>query len=142
MEGNSLLYAALKLLVFGRILPGGGEDVLLHPVAFAGWAGLLVTGLNLIPAGQLDGGHILYALTGAKVARMVTWAIAGLLLVMGFLWTGWFLWAILIMLLGQQRAPLLNELTPLDRRMQVLAIVGLVIFVLVFMPTPLTIIQP
>ncbi len=142
MEGNSLLYAALKLLVFGRILPGGGEDVMLHPVAFAGWAGLLVTGLNLIPAGQLDGGHIMYALTGSRVARIVTWIMAGLLLAMGFLWSGWFLWAILITLLGQQRAPLLNELTPLDRRMQILAIVGLVIFVLVFMPTPLTIIQP
>lgn len=142
IEGNSLLYAALKFLVFGRMLPGGGEDVMLHPVAFAGWAGLLVTGLNLIPAGQLDGGHILFALTGSQVARIVTWAMAGLLLVMGFLWSGWFLWAILIMLLGQQRAPLLNELTPLDRRMQVLAIVGLVVFVLVFMPTPLKIIQP
>lgn len=140
LEGNSLLYAALKIAVFGRFLPSGGEDVLLHPVALAGWAGLLVTGLNLIPAGQLDGGHILFALFGARVARMVTWVIAVILVAMGFLWPGWFVWAALIMLFGQQRAPLLNEVTPLTPRMQLLAVLGLVVFMLVFTPTPITII--
>lgn len=138
MEGNSLLYAALKFLIFGRALPAGGEDVWLHPVAFAGWAGLLVTGLNLLPAGQLDGGHILYALFGSYVARIVTWIIALLLLAMGFLWSGWFLWALLIVVFGQQRAPLLNELTPLNRPLRLIAVLGLVIFILVFTPTPLT----
>jgi Zn-dependent protease len=142
MEGNSLLYAGLKILIFGRFLPDGIEDVYLHPVAFAGWAGLLVTGLNLIPAGQLDGGHILYALFGPRIARFATYAIAVLLLAMGFLWSGWFLWAILITLLGRQRAPLLNEVTPLDNRFRLLAIIGLIIFVLVFTPTPLTLIMP
>lgn len=142
LEGNSLLYAGLKILMFGRFLPDGAEDVLLHPVAFAGWAGLLVTGLNLIPAGQLDGGHILYALFGHQVARAVTWAMALGLIVMGFVWSGWFLWAVLIVLFGQHRAPLLNELTPLDRRMQALALLGLAIFVLIFTPTPLTVIAP
>lgn len=137
LEGNSLLYAAMKIAVFGRFLPSNGEDVMLHPVALAGWAGLLVTGLNLLPAGQLDGGHILFALFGPQVARIVTWVIAAGLLAMGFLWPGWFIWAILITLLGQRRAPLLNEVTPLDRRMQLLAILGLIVFVLVFVPRPI-----
>jgi Zn-dependent protease len=140
LEGNSLLYSAMKIAVFGRFLPSGGEDVLLHPVARAGWAGLLVTGLNLLPAGQLDGGHVLFALFGPQVARIVTWIMAAGLLAMGFLWPGWFIWAILITLLGQQRAPLLNEVTPLDRRMQLLAVLGLIVFVLVFVPRPITVI--
>lgn len=140
MEGNSLIYAAAKLLVFGRFLPAGGEDVMLHPVAWAGWVGLLVTGLNLIPAGQLDGGHIFYALFGARLARIVTWAMAALLLLLGFLWVGWFLWAALIIVFGQQRAPLRNELVPLDNRQRMLAMLGLVLFILVFTPAPLTIV--
>lgn len=138
IEGNSLLYAGLKMLMFGQFLPSETEDVFLHPVAFAGWVGLLVTGLNLIPAGQLDGGHILYALVGSRIARMVTWGIALFLVVMGFSWPGWFIWAILITLLGQVQTPLLNELVPLKRKQQVLAVVGLIIFVLVFTPTPFT----
>jgi Zn-dependent protease len=138
MEGNSLLYAGAKILVFGRFLPSGGEDVSLHQVAWAGWVGLLVTALNLIPAGQLDGGHIFYALAGPRLARRITWAMVAVLLVLGFYWTGWFLWAILISLFGQYRAPLLNELTPLDTRERWLAVLGIVVFALVFMPVPLS----
>ncbi len=137
--GNSLLYAALKIAVFGHFVPNASESLFLHPVAFAGWAGLLVTGLNLIPAGQLDGGHILYALFGPQVARVVTWVVAAILLALGFQWNGWFLWAILIVLLGQQRAPLLNDVTPLDARLRLIAILGIVLFALVFTPTPLMI---
>lgn len=140
LEGNSLLYAALKWLTFGQFLPSETLDVSLHPVAFAGWVGLLVTALNLIPAGQLDGGHILYALVGPQLAQKATWAITFLLLLMGvaFAWFGWFIWAALILLLGRFRIPLFNEVSPLTRKQQVLAILGLVIFVLVFTPTPFT----
>jgi membrane-associated protease RseP (regulator of RpoE activity) len=138
MEGNSLLYAGAKILVFGRFLPSGGEDVSLHQVAWAGWVGLLVTALNLIPAGQLDGGHIFYALAGPRLARRITWVMVAILIVLGFYWVGWFLWAVLISLFGQYRAPLLNELTPLDTRERWLAVLGLVVFVLVFMPVPLS----
>jgi membrane-associated protease RseP (regulator of RpoE activity) len=136
-EGNSLLYAALKLLVFGRFLPSGGDDVYMHPVALAGWAGLLVTGLNLLPAGQLDGGHIFFSLFGPRAAQYMSMAVAVVLLAMGFLWSGWFLWAVIVALLGQSRSPLLNEVTPLHGRWRMLALLGLVVFALVFAPIPI-----
>jgi membrane-associated protease RseP (regulator of RpoE activity) len=136
-EGNSLVYAASKILIFGRFLPSGGEDVYIHPVALAGWAGLLVTGLNLLPAGQLDGGHIFYALFGARAAAAMSMVVAVALLAMGFLWSGWFLWAVIVALLGQQRSPLLNEITPLRGPWRALAVLGLVVFALVFTPVPI-----
>ncbi len=161
MEGNSILYMASKFFVFGRLLPTpssygglppllywaryfftgqpfpwGGTDVMLHPVAWAGWAGLLVTALNLIPAGQLDGGHIMYVLLGKHVKSLLP-IILGILALLGLVWSGWWLWAFLIFFLGRLHAEPLDQITPLDPRRKVLAILGLVIFVLVFTPVPL-----
>lgn len=141
LEGNSIIYSLMKFAVFGRFLPGDGVDVWIHPVAWAGWAGLLVTSLNLIPAGQLDGGHILYALVGRKIAGYVSLVIPFILAAMGFLWEGWWVWAVLTFFIGQTRAPLLNELSPLNPKQRMIAIAGLVIFVLVFIPVPLTIVE-
>ncbi len=143
MEGNSLLYAAAKIAVFGQFLPDGVQDVSLHPVAWAGWVGLLVTALNLMPAGQLDGGHIFYALFGARIARYASWVMAAVAVTLGLLlgWTGWFLWAFLILIFGRYHAPLLNELVPLDNRQRIIAIIGLVLFLLVFTPNPLRIVE-
>jgi membrane-associated protease RseP (regulator of RpoE activity) len=161
IEGNSILYLALKYLVKGELLPSpisygglnpviywiryffigfptpfGGRDVLLHPVAWAGWAGLLVTALNLIPAGQLDGGHVLFVLFGRRASKI--WpAIVLALLGLGFVWTGWFIWAGLIFFLGRTYAQPLDDITDLDPRRRMLAIFGLIVFVLVFIPVPL-----
>lgn len=161
LEGNSLLYLLAKYAVFGQLLPHpasygdvspfiywvryfftsqpmpiGGTDVMIHPVAWAGWAGLLVTALNLVPAGQLDGGHVMYVLLG-KRARALWPVILGTLVVLGFVWSGWWLWALLIFFLGRLYAEPLDQITRLDSRRRAVAILGIVIFFLVFTPVPL-----
>ena len=142
LEGNSLLYLLLKYAMFGRWLPGGGLDVFIHPVAFAGWAGLLVTAFNLIPAGQLDGGHILYSLLGDRAQRL-TWPIIVALAALGLLgWPGWFLWAGLVYLFGRGHPGVLDTITQLDTRRKIVAVLVLAVLVLTFTPIPLTIVVP
>lgn len=163
LEGNSLLYLAAKYVVKGELLPApqsygampkplywiryfftgqpmpiGGDDVMLHPIAWAGWAGLLVTALNLIPAGQLDGGHVFYVLFGKRARAFLPYILIGLVL-LGFFWSGWWVWAMLIFLLGRAHAEPLDQITPLDTRRKVLAIIGVVLFIMVFTPVPLMI---
>jgi membrane-associated protease RseP (regulator of RpoE activity) len=159
LEGNSLLYLGLKYLVKGELLPSpvsyqlppllywiryfftgypipvGGLDVLLHPVAWAGWAGLLVTFLNLIPAGQLDGGHVLFALFGKRVNKIFPLILAATLL-LGFFWSGWWLWSFIIFMLGRSHAEPLDQITQLDSRRKILAVLVLVVFLLVLTPVP------
>jgi len=136
VEGNSLLYAALKFLVFGQFLPRNGYDVFLHPVAFAAWAGLLLTALNLIPAGQLDGGHIAYALLG-KQARWLNRLAVVATAALGLIWSGWFFWTVMLLLLGQRNAEPLDDVTPLTARQKAFAICMLILFVLLFTPIPM-----
>lgn len=138
MEGNSLLYLLLKYAIFRSWLPANGLDVFISPVAFAGWAGLLVTSLNLIPAGQLDGGHVLYSLLGKK-ARLLIWPIILALAALGFfVWTGWFLWAGLVFFFGQGHPGPLDTITKLDAKRKLVAVAVLAAFVLTFTPVPLT----
>lgn len=138
LEGNSILYALAKIIVKGQMLPSGSEDVFLSQVAWAGWVGLLVTGLNLIPVGQLDGGHIAYVLLGER-ARWLFWpVIAGMVALVIFTQTYmWLLWAVLLFLLGRYYAEPMDDVTPLDGRRRAVAIATLVLFVLVFVPIPL-----
>jgi membrane-associated protease RseP (regulator of RpoE activity) len=161
LEGNSILYLAMKYIAKGTLLPQplsyggtdpalywvryvllglpvpyGGLDVMLHPVAWAGWAGLLVTALNLIPAGQLDGGHTIFVLLGKRASRLWPFIVVALV-GLGLVWTGWYLWAALIFFLGRRYAQPLDEITPLDGKRKALAILGMIIFILVFIPVPL-----
>jgi membrane-associated protease RseP (regulator of RpoE activity) len=132
--GSSLLFHALSYLTFGNV--PDGYDVLLHPVAFAGWVGFLVTSLNLIPIGQLDGGHVTFALLG-RMHRKFSIVLIALLIIMGtFLWAGWLIWAFLMVLLGIDHPPILHEEIVLDRKRKYIGIFCLVIFVLTFTPVP------
>ncbi|MGQ9491057.1 MAG: site-2 protease family protein [Anaerolineae bacterium] len=140
LEGNSLLYAAMKVLMFGRFLPSGGEDVFIHQIAFAGWAGLLVTGLNLLPVGQLDGGHIAYALLGRQRARVLGWIVMALLAGLSLLWTGWLVVLGLLLLVGRVQDMPLDDITELTGGQKLLALMMGVILVLVFVPIPLVIV--
>lgn len=161
IEGNSLLYLFSKYLVFGQLLPSpaslsglpllqywlqyfftghpvpfGGTDVFIHPVAFAGWAGLLVTALNLIPVGTLDGGHITYALFGEKIRKAYPF-ILGLLAALGLVWSTWWIWALLLLWLGRVHAEPLDQITELDPPRRAVGWFAILLFALVFSPVPM-----
>jgi membrane-associated protease RseP (regulator of RpoE activity) len=111
------------------------DQIAPHPVLVAGWIGLFITSLNLIPGGQLDGGHILYAIS-PKLHRVCTIALPFLLFLAGTIfWVGWILWG-LFLLIPAMRHPRVPLEPKLDRNRLVLGIVGIVILVLTFTPTP------
>jgi len=113
------------------------SDAILHPTAFAGWVGLLVTAFNLLPAGQLDGGHIARALFG-KNARYFSYFSIVILLVMGFWYPGWFIFAFLILFFGVRHPPPLNDISPLKVKQKIVGIFSIFILVVCFIPIPLT----
>jgi hypothetical protein len=141
LEGDSILYASAKYAIFGELLPNGREDVFINQLAKAGWTGLFITGLNLIPLGQLDGGHVVFTLLG-KYARRLYWPILGTFLALSFFKPAWFLWTMLLFLLGRAYAVPLDTVTELDSRRRWLGYVAMIIFVLVFVPNPLASVQP
>ena len=132
--GEPLLFKLLSRLALGPMTPE--QDVILHPVAFAGWIGLLVTALNLLPVGQLDGGHVAYALF-PEYHRYISLGVLGLLVVCGVVfWSGWLLWAVLLVFLGWRHPPPYEFWVPLDRRRRVLGGISIVVFGLTFSPAP------
>jgi Zn-dependent protease len=137
VEGNSLLYALLKTIRFGEFLPNGRVDVFLNQFAWAGWAGLLLTSINLIPIGQLDGGHIMYALLGERARKIYFPALAALGVLVLFTGLSWLLWLVLIFLFGRLYATPLDMITPLDRRRQMIGVLALIVFIVTFVPEPL-----
>jgi membrane-associated protease RseP (regulator of RpoE activity) len=118
------------------LLPGArAEDIALHPVAQAAWVGLFATALNLLPIGQLDGGHIVYAVFRER-HRLLSRLFLILLVPLGLVYPPWLLWAVILLLLGT-RHPLIYDFTELDRRRKFLAALALLMFVLSFMVAPI-----
>lgn len=134
--GQPLVMRLLVAILRPNVVPG---DLLLHPMGRAAWVGLFATALNLLPGGQLDGGHILYSVA-SKYHRRVTLAVALLLVPLGLLfWRGWILWSVLLLAIGFRHPPLLNQWERLDRRRLIWAAIAVLIFVMCFMPTPVLI---
>jgi membrane-associated protease RseP (regulator of RpoE activity) len=131
--GESLLFKFLITILHGPI--PDSMDLMLHPVAYAGWVGLLVTALNLLPIGQLDGGHVLYSVFGPR-SQKVVYIFLGFLGVLSLIYPGWILLFMLLLLLGRNHPAPFDDMTPLDRRRKLLALLLLLIFATSFMPTP------
>ena len=126
----------LQWLAQKLIFPGTRSvDIYLHPVARAAWVGMLATAINLLPAGQLDGGHIVYALFG-RAHKWVTWTVIVILLPMGlFHWRGWAIWAVLLFFFARSHPPVYDQSDIGMGRIQV-GVLALVIFLLCFTLDP------
>jgi membrane-associated protease RseP (regulator of RpoE activity) len=133
--GDPLILQLIAKLIFKNSL--GESNIILHPVAFAGWIGILVTSFNLFPVGQLDGGHISYSFLGKKSA-LIARIFFVLFIVMGvFFWIGWFIWAFIIFIMGLKHPRIIDEKTPLSSKRKLLGILIIIIFILSFIPAPI-----
>ena len=138
--GESILFSFLTRLVLG--VSSADVTILLHPIALAGWFGLLVTCLNLLPVGQLDGGHVAYAVFG-RHHRWISRGILTFVLILGIGgWAGWFVWGLLFLVLGLDHPPTWDPVTELDPRRLVAAALTFAILVLTFMPEPFALVEP
>jgi membrane-associated protease RseP (regulator of RpoE activity) len=132
--GLPLLFLGLLRWFFPHIPEGAVLN--LSPYLSAAWVGMLATSLNLLPAGQLDGGHICYSISRRFHARLSRATLVGVIL-LGALHRAWLLWAVALLFLGERHPPLLDESEPLSRGRRALAILALMIFLLSFMPVPI-----
>ena len=131
--GDSLITLALRVLTHG-----GTRTLLVHPLAFAGWVGMFVTMLNLIPISQLDGGHILYSALPRWHTRVAVVCLV-VILGLGLLWIGWLVWGTIVLVLSRGRLghpPVLDAHRPLPPSRGWLAWAGVVLFVITFAPVP------
>lgn len=138
--GEPLLFQWLSRLVLGELAPG--YDVYLHPIAFAGWAALFVTAINLFPVGQLDGGHVLYAIFGPG-ARRFKWLVIIGLAYLGYRFdTMWFIFLLLVLILLARHPAPIDDQTPLDRRRIWIGVCAFLLMVVCFSPVPFEVRQP
>ncbi len=138
VEGNSVFYALAKIVSLGQLYPTQTHDVMLNQFAWAGWTGLFVTALNLIPLGQLDGGHILYAYFGDIARKFYYPILATALFLTLFVSSIWLILLIMLALLGKVYAVPLDDITKLDSIRKSIALFIFAIFVLIFIPSPIT----
>ena len=132
--GSSLFFSLITWIIHGH-LPDQ-VNLILHPIAFSGWIGLLVTCLNLLPVGQLDGGHVAYAIFGPR-QKIVARIIMIVLIVLGVTgWSGWLVWAAILLFMGINHPRVVDEWIPLDNNRKVIGWITLTIFVLTFTPSP------
>ena len=137
--GEPLLLRMISQAVVGALPPG--TSVGLNSVGMAAWFGILVTMFNLLPMGQLDGGHIVYAFLGAR-ARYVTWGLVAGLVAMGVvLWEGWLVWALIGFFVSRRHPSVMDPYVSLDGRSRATALLAFVILVLCFMPLPIQVIS-
>lgn len=134
--GNSLLFGAIIYVVHGAI--PAGYDIMLHPVAWAGWIGFLVTSLNLIPIGQLDGGHVLYSLIGRR-QLYAGWCAVAVLAVLSFFWQGWIIWIMLTLFVLMVAHPYIPEKGGLSLKERAAGWACMCILALTFIPVPVVI---
>ncbi len=139
--GSSLLLSFLSQITLG-LLPDEA-NIVMHPIGFAGWIGLLVTAMNLLPIGQLDGGHVIYALFGERYI-WISRAALMTILSLGFLrwWDGWLVWGLLLLFMGLRHPPPLDPHTPLDPKRKFMGWLMLAILVITFIPIPFSIQEP
>lgn len=137
--GEPLLFQIISKLLWGS--PPDGYTLNLHPIAFAGWFGLLATALNLFPIGQLDGGHISYAVLGRRSSHLTLVTIAGAILLTVRVSSSWLVWTVMVIVMlavfGRHHPQTIDEEAPLDRARKALAFVALVVFILCFTPAPI-----
>jgi membrane-associated protease RseP (regulator of RpoE activity) len=137
VEGNFILGPSLLFLFLVRTFFEGAELIDLHPLAIAGWIGLFVTSLNLLPMGQLDGGHVVRGFS-TKHYRKVYFGIALLLVGIGVIWPGWIIWSLFVWLITRYEHPgPLDDVSGLDRKRKLLGLIAILILVLTFMPVPI-----
>jgi membrane-associated protease RseP (regulator of RpoE activity) len=132
--GEPLIFKAMEALM-GKT-PPPGMDINLHPIGFAAWFGFFATALNLLPVGQLDGGHVAYALFG-NIHKRISQAILFTLIPLGiFYWQGWLLWSTVLLFIGMRHPITLDDSIPLTKRHTWLGWFGLAMFFLCFTPMP------
>jgi membrane-associated protease RseP (regulator of RpoE activity) len=137
--GEPLLFRGFERIFFPAT--AHGAELALSPIGMAGWFGLFVTALNLLPLAQLDGGHILYAVAG-RHQRRIGFVLFAVLAGLSFFWPGWILWALIVLVMGIAHPPTADPAERLDPKRRALALLCLIVFALCFTPVPIRVVSP